>query len=66
MFEVDKVTGGVTKSATESVLLILTLNGLFQKIFYVFYFTIGNSRQNKASPLDFPHNCVTHFRNLKA
>ena len=66
VFEVDKVTGGVTKSATESVLLILTLNGLFQKIFYVFYFTIGNSRQNKASPLDFPHNCVTHFRNFKA
>ena len=36
VFEVHKVTGGVTKSATESVLLILTLNGLFQKIFSLY------------------------------
>ena len=54
MFEVDKA-----KSATQSVLLILTMNGLFHKI------TFRNSRQSKASPIDFPHNCVTPFRNCK-
>ena len=25
-----------------------------------FYFTNGNSRQNKAPPLDAPQNCVLH------
>ena len=38
MFEVGKA-----KSATQSVLMILTLNGLFQKNFQVFYFTPENS-----------------------
>ena len=62
VFEVGKA-----KIATQSVLMILTLNGLFQKHFQVFYLTLGNSRQKKASPLDFPHNdCVTPFRNFKA
>ena len=46
VFEVSKA-----KSATQSVLMILTLNGLFQKNIYVFYFTLGYSRQNQASPL---------------
>ena len=31
-----------------------------------FYFTLGYSRQNKASPLETPHNCVTPFINFKA
>ena len=26
--------------------------------FFIFYFTHGNSRQNKAQPLDIPPNCV--------
>ena len=61
VFEVGKA-----KSVTQSVLMILTLNGLLQKNFQV-YFTFGNSRQNKASPLNFPQNyCVTPFRNFKA
>ena len=34
---------GKAKSATQSVLMILTLNGLFQKNFQVFYFTPENS-----------------------
>ena len=38
MFEVGKA-----KSAIQSVLMILTLNGLFQKNFQVFYFTPENS-----------------------
>ena len=38
VFEVGKA-----KSATQSVLMILTLNGLFQKNFQVFYFTPENS-----------------------
>ena len=38
MFEIGKA-----KSVTESVLMILTLNGLFQKNFQVFYFTPENS-----------------------
>ena len=38
VFEVGKA-----KSATQSVLMILTLNGLFQKIFYIFYSTPENS-----------------------
>ena len=50
MFEVDKA-----KSATQSVLMILTLNGLFQKIFQVFYFTAGNSI---SLTLDFFHYSV--------
>ena len=30
------------------------------------YFTLANFRQDKTSPLDFPHNyCVTPFRNFK-
>ena len=59
VFEVDK-----SKSATQIVLMILTLNGLFQKFFLVFHFNLRNSRQNKASPLETPHNCVTPFRIL--
>ena len=38
VFEVGKA-----KSATQSVLMILALNGLFQKNFQVFYFTPENS-----------------------
>ena len=38
LFEVDK-----SKNATQSVLMILTQNGLFQKNFQVFYFTPENS-----------------------
>ena len=38
VFEVGK-----TKSVTQSVLMILTLNGLFQKNFQVFYFASENS-----------------------
>ena len=57
---------GEAKSATQSVIIILTLNGLFQKKFQVFYFTLGNSRQNKGLPLQTPHNCVTLFKNFKA
>ena len=34
--------------------------------FLGFYFTPGNSRQNKASPLETPQNCVTLLRNFKA
>ena len=56
---------GKAKCETQSVLMILTLNGLFQKIFYVFHFTLGNPRQNKASALETPHNCVTPFGNFK-
>ena len=41
---------GKAKSATQSVLIILTLNGLFQKIFRFFTLPLGNSRQNKAHP----------------
>ena len=35
---------------------------LFEKTtwnFFVFYFTLGNSGQNKAPPLEIPQNCVT-------
>ena len=46
MFEVGKA-----KSATQSVLMILTLNGLFQKIFQVFYFTPENSISLSLPPL---------------
>ena len=38
VFEVGKA-----KSATQSVLMTLTMNGLFQKNFQVFYFTHENS-----------------------
>ena len=31
-----------------------------------FYFTIENSRQNKASPIETPYYCVTPFINFKA
>ena len=58
VFEISKA-----KSGTESVLMILTLNGLFQKIFYVFYFNLGNSRQNKASPL-VSHITVLHLSEI--
>ena len=34
---------GKAKSATQSVLMILTLHGLFQKHFQIFYFTPENS-----------------------
>ena len=45
MFEVGKA-----KSATQSVLMILTLNGLFQKNFQVFYFTPENSLSLTLTP----------------
>ena len=61
VFEIGKV-----KSAVQSVLMILTLNGLFQEKKIGFYFTLGNSRQNKAAPLETPHNCVTPFENFTA
>ena len=61
VFEIGKV-----KSAVQSVLMILTLNGLFQEKKIGFYFTLGNSRQNKAAPLETPHNCVTPFKNFTA
>ena len=61
VFEVGK-----TKSATQSVLMILTQNGLFQKKKLGFYFNLENSRQNKALPLETLHNCVAPFRNFKA
>ena len=35
-------------------------------IFHFFYFTNGNSRQNKAPPLDIPQNCVRLLGNSKA
>ena len=45
-------------------------NGLFQKRvpwnFSFFYFTPGNSGQNKAQPLDIPQNCVRSLGNFKA
>ena len=41
LFDVFEV--GKAKSATQSVLMILTLNGIFQKNFQVFYFTPENS-----------------------
>ena len=31
-----------------------------------FSFTPGNSKQNKASPVEIPQNCVTSHRNFKA
>ena len=34
--------------------------------FSFFYFTPGNSRQNKAQPLDIPQNCVRSLGNSKA
>ena len=37
------VWGRQSQSATQSVLMILTLNGLFKKNFQVFYFTTENS-----------------------
>ena len=46
VFEVGKA-----KSATQSVLMILTLNGLFQKNFQVFYFTPENSISLTLTPL---------------
>ena len=61
MFEV-----GEAKSATQSILIILTPSGLFQKNIYVFYFSLEISRQGKASPLNFPYNYVTPFGNCKA
>ena len=33
--------------------------------FEIFYFIPGNSRQNKASPLETPENCVTPPRIFK-
>ena len=33
--------------------------------FSFFYFTPGNSTQNKAQPLDIPQNCVRTLRNCK-
>ena len=52
VFEVGKAKG-----PTQSVLMILILNGLF--------ITLGISRQNKASPLETPHNCDTPFINFQ-
>ena len=34
--------------------------------FFIFYFTPGNSRQNKAQPLDIPQNYVRSLGNSKA
>ena len=45
LFEVGKA-----KSATQTVLMILTLNGLFQKSSQVFYFTPENSISLTLSP----------------
>ena len=61
VFEVGKA-----KSAYQSVLKILTGNGLFQKKKLGSYFTLENSRQNKALRLETLHNCVVPFRNFKA
>ena len=36
------------------------------KIFVSFLLTLGNSRQNRASPLETPYNCVTPSRNFRA
>ena len=33
---------------------------------FIFYFTPGNSRQNKAQPLDIPQNCVRSLWDSKA
>ena len=52
VFEVDKA-----KSATPSVLMILTLNGLLQKNFQVFYFTTENSISLTLSPSHLPPVC---------
>ena len=38
--------------------------GIFH--FFIFYFTLGNSRKNKAQPLDIPQNCVRFLGNSKA
>ena len=35
------------------------------EFFIFFFFTPGNSRQNKAQPLDIPQNCVRSFGNSK-
>ena len=35
-------------------------------IFHYFFFTPGNSRQNKAQPLYIPQNCVRTLGNSKA
>ena len=59
VFEVGKA-----KSAYQSVLKILTGNGLEKNLGS--YFTLENSRQNKALPLETLHNCVVPFRNFKA
>ena len=57
VFEVGKAKG-----ATQSVLLILTLNGLFQKSFQVFYCTSENSISLTLHPfplcLFFPLKCL--------
>ena len=39
--------------------------GYSKKFFRFFILPLGNSRQNKASPLETPHNCVTPFRIFK-
>ena len=31
------------------------------RIFHFFYFTLGNSEQNKAPPMKIPQNCVTNL-----
>ena len=57
VFEVGKAKG-----ATQSVLMILTLNGLFQKIqknFQVFYFTPENSISLTLPPS--PSACFFHY-----
>ena len=61
MFEVGKA-----KTTTQSVLMILTLNDLFQKKSLDFHYTLRNSRQNKAVTLETPYNCVTPFIKFKA
>ena len=56
MFEIGKA-----KSVTESVLMILTLNGLFQKNFQVFYFNPENSMSFTLSPTLSPLFVFSHY-----
>ena len=46
---------GKAKRATQSVLVVLTLNGLLEKFFQVFEFTLGNFRQKQSFT---PRNCT--------
>ena len=62
VFEVGKA-----KSTTQIILMILTLNGLFQKKIQAFYFTLGKSREIKLHTQKLCiYNCVVPFINFKA